>query len=197
MATTTTKTTTKLDAATAVREAEAQVTALRGEVAMQRALASGTVETPTTRQERRQYVTQTGAVAEAVVDAPHIDIRHVGPLERLKARRQLADAEDRLALAEEALEVAKAAAAVAARTQRAEGIAAGEAVLRRLLPDLLRDVRALQTRVQSYYAELERLDAPIQAAYFTQLAGCPVFLPGQLIDLWLAQIAAAFPPERR
>jgi hypothetical protein len=90
----------------------------------------------------------------------------------------------------------KAAAVVDARVQRAQAIGRGEAAMRRRLPDLLRDVRAVQARVQSYHAELERLDGPLGGRYFTELAGCSVFLPGELIDLWLARLASAF-PERQ
>jgi hypothetical protein len=64
------------------------------------------------------------------------------------------------------------------------------------LPDLVRDVRALQTRIQAFTIELDTLDRPLAQRYFAELAGCPVFLPGQLIDLWLATVTVAFPSEQ-
>jgi len=80
--------------------------------------------------------------------------------------------------------------------QRAEGIAATDAAVRRALPDLVRDVRALQTRQQAFAAERETLDQPLGQRYFAEWV-CLALLPRQMVDLWIADITGALPPERR
>jgi hypothetical protein len=90
-------------------------------------------------------------------------------------------------------EEARLAAMRDARVQRAEAVAAGEASIRRALPDLLREVRTLQERLQAFHGELERLDRPLGQRYFAELAGCP--LVGELLGVWLTQVTGAFLTE--
>jgi hypothetical protein len=178
-----------------VREAQAQLVAARAQLAELQDRAAGSIEHRTTRREQHTVIRQTGRAEVVDVDVPHVETEHVGPLGRLRARRALADAEDRVALAEERLEEARLAATRDARVQRAEAIAAGEASIRRVLPDLLREVRTLQERLQAFHGELERLDRPLGQRYFAELAGCP--LVGELLGVWLTQVTSAFLTEQR
>jgi hypothetical protein len=180
-----------------VADLQAMLARLVGEAATLRALCSGEVHTQTIRREEHQVVRRAGAVERVLVDVPHDDVRQVGPLERLQARRRLAEVEQEMAQAEETLEAAKAAAVVAARVQRTEAIAAGEQEIRRLLPSLLADVQAVQERFVAFHADLARLDQAVGSEYFTTQAAAPMFMPGGMAEAWCRFVSGGFPPDRR
>jgi hypothetical protein len=98
---------------------------------------------------------------------------------------------------EEQLERAKAAAAGAARAQREGAIRDGEQEVRRLLPSLLEETRALRARFATFHAVLGRLDQAVGGEYFTTQTAAPMFMPGGLADAWGRFVSGAFPPDRR
>lgn len=173
-----------------VREAEAAVTAAREAVDRLRAVATGEIGTWTRRREQRTVVNRQGRTETVEVEEPVFQTTPVGPVERIRARRGLADAEDRLLLAEAALAEARLAAAAAARSARAEAIERGLAEVRRELPALIREVRAVQLRMQTFAAKLEGLDAPLGERRFQEAAWTPL-LAGGSFDCWLEFVRAS------
>ena len=156
-----------------------------------RALASGEVSTWTTRREQSRALTQMGPIEVIDVDVPNLETRQVGPLERMRARPVLPDAEDRLLLAEEQREQARRAAALATRAEQAAAIAAGHAEVRRELPKLIRELRGLQQTMQGFAAKMAALDAQLGRRYFGEATWAPL-LPGQLLDFWITYVGEAF-----
>lgn len=177
-----------------VSELTVEGNAARAEHARLQERASGEVGRWVTRREERVYVTQTGQPATAMVETPVWETEQVGPIERLRARRQLPALADRISLIEEQLEQAKTEAVQAARSQRTRGVAAGESVLRREWPALRTELRAVQERLRTFAAELEALDGAVGSEYFIHRS--PAFLVQQ-IEGWLGGMAEAFPDARR
>jgi hypothetical protein len=125
------------------------------------------------------------------VDVPHVEVEHVGPLGRLRARRALADAEDRVALAEEQVEEARLVATSAARMQRTETIERGERVVQAELPRLIAQLRGAQQAMQAFAGRMAELDQPIQGRYFQEAPWVPL-LPQQGLDYWVDWVTATF-----
>jgi hypothetical protein len=186
---TTTKTTETVDESLvlSVAEAEAQVAAARAEVARLQALVSGEIGSWTTRLEERRVLTKTGRVEVIAEDVPHRASRQVGPLERIQARRALPDTEDQLLLAEEQLALARQAGAGRARAEQAAALEAGLSEVRRELPKLIRELRGIQARVQTFAAKMEALDAPLGRRYFAEAVWVPL-LPGEALDFWVTYV---------
>jgi hypothetical protein len=153
-----------------VPEAQAALDAARGEHARLQERASGTVGRWGSRREERVYVTATGQPATAMVDTPIWETEPVGPLERVRARRALGDAADRVAICEEQLEAARQREAEAARTTREQVVGEGLALLRRELPRILREQRRVQAEWRALQARCEALDQRLGQARFTEAA---------------------------
>jgi hypothetical protein len=98
--------------------------------------------------------------------------------------------EDQLLLAEEALEQAREREQRAARERRADAIVAGEQVVRRELPALLRE-RTAQRHMEQFAQRLTECDASLESRYFQDAAWVPL-LPGQAPDFWVAWVTAMF-----
>ena len=131
------------------------------------------------------------------MDVPHTELEHVGPLGRLRARRALADAEDRVALAEEQLEEARVVATSAARTQWTETIERGQRVVQAELPRLIAQLRGVQQAMQAFAERMAELDRPLEGGRYFQEATWVPLLPQQGLDFWVEWVIATFKLERR
>jgi hypothetical protein len=94
------------------------------------------------------YPAPTGGRGECDVTESVCVVDPVDPLDRVRARRALPEAEGRLLDAEVQLQAAQQHAAVVARVAHEATMREGEAVLRRELPGLLKDLRRQQQRWQ-------------------------------------------------
>jgi hypothetical protein len=177
--------------------AEAQLAAARAELAQLAQRAAGLIEHQTMRREQHTVIRQTGRAEVVDVDVPHVETEHVGPLGRLRARRALADAEDRVALAEEQLEEARVVATSAARTQRTETIERGERVVQAELPRLIAQLRGAQQAMLAFAERMAELDRPLEGGRYFQEATWVPLLPQQGLDFWVEWVTATFKLERR
>jgi hypothetical protein len=161
--------------ALSVQEAEAQLATAQAELVQLQQRAAGSIEHRTTRREQHTVIQQTGRAEVVDVDVPLVETEHVGPLGRLRARRALADAEDRVALAEERLEEARLVAARDARAQRAEAIERGERAVQAELPRLIAQLRSAQQAMQAFAARMAELDRPLEGGrYFQEAVWVPL-----------------------
>jgi hypothetical protein len=174
--------------------AQAEVVRLRAEAARLRQISEGERRVETTRAEQRQVVRQSGAVEVVTEDVAVTETQATSALERLQARRALVDVQAALAEAEEVVEVARAAEDTAQRQRRAAAIAAGEAELRRVLPDLLTTVEHVQRQFVDFHQRLATLDSAVGGSpgYFTTLAACPLTGPEGFLHVWGERMRTSF-----
>ena len=172
--------------------AEAQLAAARAELAQLVQRAAGSIEHRTTRREQHTVIRQTGRAEVVDVDVPYVETEHVGPLGRLRARRALADAEDRVALAEEQLDEARLAATSAARMQRTETIERGELVVQAELPRLIAQLRGAQQAMLAFAERMAELDRSLEGGRYFQEATWVPLLPQQGLDYWVEWVTATF-----
>ena len=180
-----------------MQQAEAQLAAARAELAQLAQWAAGSIERQTMRREQRTVIRQTGRAEVVDVDVPHVETEQVGPLGRLRARRALADAEDRVGLAEEQLEEARVVATSAARMQRTETIERGERVVQAELPRLIAQLRGAQQAMLAFAERMAELDRPLEGGRYFQEATWVPLLPQQGLDFWVEWVTATFKLERR
>jgi hypothetical protein len=170
-----------------VAEAETALAGAQQEVARLRALVSGETRRWETRTARHVYPDRNGQRAERDVTETVLVVDVVDPLARLRAKQALPEAEARLIEAEVALTVARRAAAEAHRAHRTIAIQRGDDALRRLVPDLVDQVRAFQETLRRFHAALADLDADVGEAYYNQTLAHPVLV--DLVGAWAETVA--------
>ena len=137
-------------------EARATLTRLQTEAVELRRVATGTTSVETVRREVHGIINQQGRAETVEIDAPHTETRAISTLERLQATRRLDELALEIARAEEAVEIARMAAAVADRQARDALVAEGVALVRRELPELVRRQRQLQREWQAFLGGARR-----------------------------------------
>ena len=173
-------------------EARATLTRLQTEAVELRRVATGTTSVETVRREVHGIINQQGRAETVEIDAPHTETRAISTLERLQATRRLDELALEIARAEEAVEIARMAAAVADRQARDALVAEGVALVRRELPELVRRQRQLQREWQAFLGRCAAVDQRLGLPRFTEAAWPFVMAPGAQFDAFVAACRAAY-----
>lgn len=175
----------------ALRQVEAKIT----EMHRLNQVLAGEVRTTTMESVERTVYSQQGHARRVSVEEPVTVSRTTTVAERIRAELELPGAKVELRLAQERLEEAKAVHATATRARQEQAIVAGLETVKRELPGLLKDLKAVQARMIAFSETMGKLDAELGRRYF-QEAVWPYMLPNEGLDFFVAYVTETFVKAR-